>query len=508
MLMTARMIADRLGKCLVEARIPDSETTGYTSIRVLMPDEIRIESGQAYVVDSKRLCTLSFSDSTSLLICQSDADTSHPCSMIFCDGSVSEIYQAALAVVAEYSSLEDELNEGILGDWDLNHLLVPLVRFFKNPILVFASIFNVVTGVKPIFSSNGVICGTETYIPPISAESVYGMTRSNDLREDLKIKEASYFRYPGFDCGCYQVNLIENDSFVGRLVVIDEFLNFNLGVSDTLNAVAKYIRHHMVHHNSALSAKLLTVEYSILEILEGKTTNKRLISSQLSAISWPLRDDFGIFCFCFPTPELPTKDLLTYHIQAISQLMRNAIVLSIENRIVAVIRLRDFQLEEIEDLLTPYMSKSDMYAGLGETFYDIRSARSCYLQAKAAVNQGINSKMTRRIFRYQDYAVEHLVSIAIESEYGAAFVHPTITLIEEYDRANQTELLLTLRTYLENQCNQVESANILHIHRNSLKYRLHRLNEIMGIDLRSSDQQLRLILSILIRDKLNSDVDN
>ena len=68
--------------------------------------------------------------------------------MIFCKGSISEIYQAALSAVAEYSSLEDELNQGILGDWDLNHLLIPLARFFGNSVLVLASIFNVVTGCK------------------------------------------------------------------------------------------------------------------------------------------------------------------------------------------------------------------------------------------------------------------------------------------------------------------------------------------------------------------------
>lgn len=124
MLMTARMIADKLGKCLVEARIADNEITGYTSVRILLPDENRLEPGQAYIVDSDRLFTLAFADPTSLVICQPIRNFSLPCTMIFCKGSISEIYQAALSAVAEYSSLEDELNQGILGDWDLNHLLI------------------------------------------------------------------------------------------------------------------------------------------------------------------------------------------------------------------------------------------------------------------------------------------------------------------------------------------------------------------------------------------------
>ena len=74
-------------------------------------------------------------------------------------------------------------------------------------------------------------------------------------------------------------------------------------------------------------------------------------------------------------------------------------------------------------------------------------------------------------------------------------LHPALEQLEQYDRENQSDLTLTLSTYLYFQQNQNETAQALHIHNNTLKYRLRRIREITGLTLEAPEELKYLRLS-------------
>ncbi|MCI8672275.1 MAG: PucR family transcriptional regulator [Lachnospiraceae bacterium] len=56
----------------------------------------------------------------------------------------------------------------------------------------------------------------------------------------------------------------------------------------------------------------------------------------------------------------------------------------------------------------------------------------------------------------------------------------------------------TLSTYLKNDCSLQKTADELHIHRNTLSYRLERLKERYQIDLENPEKKRRYYLSLLM----------
>lgn len=66
-----------------------------------------------------------------------------------------------------------------------------------------------------------------------------------------------------------------------------------------------------------------------------------------------------------------------------------------------------------------------------------------------------------------------------------------------YDRENQTELLPTLRVYLENACSLQTAAEQLNISVSGLKYRLQRIREVGGLDL--DDPEVRFDAQVSLR---------
>jgi DNA-binding PucR family transcriptional regulator len=65
-------------------------------------------------------------------------------------------------------------------------------------------------------------------------------------------------------------------------------------------------------------------------------------------------------------------------------------------------------------------------------------------------------------------------------------------------RDDRPDLLETLAVYLDHDCNVVTSARALHLHANSLRYRLSMIEKILGRSLRSLETLLELTLALRI----------
>lgn len=66
-----------------------------------------------------------------------------------------------------------------------------------------------------------------------------------------------------------------------------------------------------------------------------------------------------------------------------------------------------------------------------------------------------------------------------------------------YDRERRSDLVRTLSVYFEARANASEAADRLFLHRNSLLYRLERIQTLTGLDLRNSESMLVMQLGLL-----------
>lgn len=69
-----------------------------------------------------------------------------------------------------------------------------------------------------------------------------------------------------------------------------------------------------------------------------------------------------------------------------------------------------------------------------------------------------------------------------------------------YGNGKNRDLFDTLRVYLQTNGNIKDAANLLYIHRSSLKYRLERIREIIGIDIDHAEQRFNLMLAYKLYD--------
>ena len=110
----------------------------------------------------------------------------------------------------------------------------------------------------------------------------------------------------------------------------------------------------------------------------------------------------------------------------------------------------------------------------------------------------LDSQSTSGIYDVKDCALAYLVSEISRTTNVEGLLHPALAKLASYDAANQSNLLNTLKVYLELDRNAQRCANSLYLHRNSLQYRMRRIQEIADIDLDDPAERSYLRLSFLL----------
>lgn len=85
-----------------------------------------------------------------------------------------------------------------------------------------------------------------------------------------------------------------------------------------------------------------------------------------------------------------------------------------------------------------------------------------------------------------------------ENEYYYELLDTFVNPLLELDRQKESEFLLTIKTYFENNQAIQLTANQLFIHKNTLRSRLKNIFSILNIDSSNSDHLLNLQIAIKI----------
>lgn len=79
--------------------------------------------------------------------------------------------------------------------------------------------------------------------------------------------------------------------------------------------------------------------------------------------------------------------------------------------------------------------------------------------------------------------------------------------LRDHDRRRRGDLVRTLRVYFAAGANASSAADRLFLHRNSMIYRLARIEELAGLDLKDSRARLALELGLLSLERGDEDAD-
>jgi hypothetical protein len=115
-----------------------------------------------------------------------------------------------------------------------------------------------------------------------------------------------------------------------------------------------------------------------------------------------------------------------------------------------------------------------------------------FMEARRALNIRLCSVNPEGAVAFDELGFYRLIDAAHGDGEVESFVREWLGPLLDYDDSKNSELVMTLSDYLECGGNYDESAAALHIHRSTLRYRLARIAELTGHDLRKVDTRFNL----------------
>ncbi|MGI9862153.1 helix-turn-helix domain-containing protein [Moorella naiadis] len=137
-------------------------------------------------------------------------------------------------------------------------------------------------------------------------------------------------------------------------------------------------------------------------------------------------------------------------------------------------------------------------AGVGRFYENVADLYRAYQEAKVALE--ISHLMHRRgvLSFFDELGVLRLIFNQGEQEL-ADYYEENLGLIVKYDREHNTDLLATLTAFFHASGDHNRAAEDMFIHVNTLRYRLKKVEELLGQDLRRLDVLVNLYTALQVK---------
>ncbi len=143
----------------------------------------------------------------------------------------------------------------------------------------------------------------------------------------------------------------------------------------------------------------------------------------------------------------------------------------------------------------------DVRVSCGGAVNELKDIHRSFMEASLAMDVGKIFYDTENVAVYSELGVGRLI-YQLPEEPCVRFLHEIFG--DEIPEKLDDEMLLTVRTFLENSLNVSETARQLFVHRNTLLHRLEKIEKATGLDIRVFDDALTLKISMMVMDHVKS----
>ena len=158
-------------------------------------------------------------------------------------------------------------------------------------------------------------------------------------------------------------------------------------------------------------------------------------------------------------------------------------------------------MAEVEEFANAFESSfltengSTVYIGISDARDSLEDIPAAFEEARNAINVGRVYHANKHVFVYRSLLLERFLS-DVSPEMGQSY--NSCIFNRSTARLFNDEMVHTIETFFDNSLNLSETARKLYIHRNTLVYRLEKVQNAIGLDLRNFDDAVTFKMMMLL----------
>ncbi len=353
-------------------------------------------------------------------------------------------------------------------------------RIFQNVILQFKELYGRKLGI--IDNAGNVTACT------------YGLLDNQTVDHILKKygDPAAFYSYDG-----YTYKPVGNRNKV-------EFVAFCEGVDETsrtcCSALAIALANIKIFHDEKYDKTNLVKNILLDNILPGDILIK---AKELN-----LNVDVSRACFLIQTTEGTSFSIYDILQNMFPEKGKNFIINIDEHYVALVKEVKDnVDVKELDKIAKSIMDTLytealvKIYVGIGGVCENIRELARSYKESQIALEVGRVFESDKQIVNFETLGIGRLI-YQLPTTLCELFLHEVFKK-ESLDALDQ-ETILTIQKFFKHNLNVSETARELFVHRNTLVYRLDKIEKITGLDLREFDQSVTFKVAMMVKKYLES----
>lgn len=484
--------------------ICDNSHIFYDSIRIITSSTSVLEDNTLYLLTAPfdSISQLTFSDNCGIIYTDENV-TEFPLSIEYAyiesKESGIDIFNALLSIIDKYNAFEKELANDMYSDNPLQSLIDSVCNLLKNPGYIIDRSFHVIVmNTNPeldFISINWKRIHEHGYLPYNVVSSILNNSQWKEIRKSNKplVVTTDEFSTPFMASNIRYKSQIHWQFFICEI-----FKEITQGDLDIITLSYDYFYKCLISDKNNFSRKGNYHEYFFGDVISGKLTNNQLIDEQLKPLKWKLN---GVYCIL----ETDSNDDNFYDAisSKLEQLTKGKSLLY-ENRFITVCPLKDYsQYKELINKLSSFYENMEFTAILSDAFNDFSNLRIYINQTKSAMAVVKNMNISKNFLLCRDFVFTDMLSKINEDLGFDTLVDSTLNMLKIYDDKHNSDFYKTLYAYLQNDRNLVHTSKALSIHRNTLVYRLEKIESLLPLTLDDPEYRFRLLFSYKIIEYFN-----
>ena len=299
------------------------------------------------------------------------------------------------------------------------------------------------------------------------------------------------------------INMHEGKLFLSKVLRINEVvvgqinaIGYNRPFTEDDIAIVEVISYPLaalLYETLGLNlVKTSEFEYCLEYLLDGNRLNRETMQLRMDLAEW--KPDQYMYVICASSFEHGGE----YQKQEFQRILKgNDIMLRYWAYIVLIISNKKELAATDYEWLRKELKAQNVVCGISLVMEDILNLKRAFEEAKAALEIGKRVEPEPfALYNYEDY-MEYGPFYALGSDVNLeSYIFPKMRQLATLDQAKNMELLKTFRIYLYSGRSIHKTSQVLHIHRNTVSYRIGKVFDYLEMEMDNGKHLQKIAESI------------
>lgn len=388
----------------------------------------------------------------------------------------------------------------LLNGGDLAALCNASLKIFNNPIYVLDHDNNAVVRTTYVVGMMTMKPDPNTGNLLLPAERRNMLYHSEEFLATYKTRTAQYWTPSWNKHRDIYINVFdEHQRYLGRILINELQSSFKASQLRLLEYFCQFVEKGFIHYKAICQSQELPLQKLLDGLLFDPGCDVEMIQDRLGRIGWKQGDGYLAACAVLSSAD----DAYAYTICLdIIEHASDGVAFFRDSRVYTV-----FHLPQPETDTEPYYSqlheiglKDGIHFGASSIFFNILRLKEYVHQASIGLEYGQKLYPDRFSHPFPHIALSYLLRNCVGELDLHTACSASLRILRKTDREKGSDYYNTLKEYIRSNCQPVQAAKVLYLHRGTLTYRLNKIHELTGLDLNDRDTVLYLDLSFRIVD--------